>query len=437
MLISFKVSNYKSLRDPQELSMLPSRSGSDFTSLPVAAVYGANASGKSNLIEALSFANRIAGRWSESLHRPFRLDQTSIDRPTTYEIESELDGVRYEYHLSVSPKGVEHEHLNAYPQGRKRVLLDRVGEKITIGASMTNRSALQSLSSETPSDTPTLGMADTFKATEWQPFWQWLQTGLRSTNPRIDPSFLKFHNELPDAVERHPVLVKLAKVADLGIIDMRVVEAHVVYLDGLPESGERAAAAQATEDMLVYRLLQPSATSLATGVDTSRATREVFPGYRRVEFIHRSGGAPLSEGDESRGTIAFLLYMARILDALRDGAALVIDEFDTSLHPRIIPRIIELFQDPRTNPKNAQLIFSTHDATLLGTSFGEPILKRDEVWFVEKHGDGASELYPLTSFKPRKEHNLERHYLGGSYGGVPDIHPESLVDIVAAANKTE
>jgi hypothetical protein len=129
--------------------------------------------------------------------------------------------------------------------------------------------------------------------------------------------------------------------------------------------------------------------------------------------------------------------MAGILDALRRGATIVVDEFDTSLHPRIIPRIIELFKDRRTNPENAQLIFSTHDATLLGTSFGKPILNRDEVWFVEKHQDGASELYPLTSFKPRKEHNLERHYLGGSYGGVPDVQPESLVDIVAAGNKTE
>ncbi len=129
--------------------------------------------------------------------------------------------------------------------------------------------------------------------------------------------------------------------------------------------------------------------------------------------------------------------MASVLDALQDGATLVIDEFDTSLHPRIIPRIIELFQAPRTNPRNAQLIFSTHDASLLGTSFGEPILKRDEVWFVEKQDDGASELYPLTSFKPRKEHNLERHYLGGSYGAVPDVYPASLVDIVAAANEVE
>lgn len=384
MLISFKVSNYKSLRDPQELSLLPSRSDGDFSALPVTAIYGANASGKSNLIEALTFVFKLpsfAPPNREPLHQPFLLDHVSAGSPTSYEIEVEVDGVRYEYKIAASAAGIEAEQLTSYPRNRKRVLLDRLGDDITVGATMTNRSALQALTVEIPRHLPVLGMADNFKATEWQPFWGWILTRLLLPAVHSDSS-----SSLPGAVLLHPVLVELAKTADLGITDMRVVDGSA---------------------------------------------------GQRIEFFHQGSSTPFPEAGESTGTIAFLAHMAGILDALRRGATIVVDEFDTSLHPRIIPRIIELFQDPRTNPKNAQLIFSTHDATLLGTSFGEPILNRDEVWFVEKQQDGASELYPLTSFKPRKEHNLERHYLGGSYGGVPDIPPESLVDIVAAANKTE
>ncbi len=427
MLIGFKSSNYKSLRDEQELSMLPSRSGGRFTALPVAAIYGANASGKSILIEALSFKDRLTRLHPErpGLFKPFLLDKASADRPTSYEIEAEIDGVRYEYQLSVSSHGVEGEQLHSYPQQRRRTLLDRTGETITIGASVTNRAALQALSTETPTDTPALSMADSYKATEWQPFWRWLREGL-VTRPMRQPL-----ENLPDAIERHPVLIALAKVADLGITDMRVT---TTTLDITSEYSPLPDFSNEERAQLTHFLWEHLARERQTTAD---AGRQMLFGLRHVQFYHQSGSRPLTEFDQSSGTITFLKYMASVLDALQDGATLVIDEFDTSLHPRIIPRIIELFQAPRTNPRNAQLIFSTHDASLLGTSFGEPILKRDEVWFVEKQDDGASELYPLTSFKPRKEHNLERHYLGGSYGAVPDVYPASLVDIVAAANEVE
>jgi hypothetical protein len=115
------------------------------------------------------------------------------------------------------------------------------------------------------------------------------------------------------------------------------------------------------------------------------------------------------------------------LNALAHGGVLLVDEIDMSLHPRLIVRLIELFRDSETNPGNAQLVFNTHDATLLGTSFGKEILKRDEIWFMEKR-DGATTLYPLTDFHPRQEDNRERRYLGGSYGGVPAVFSDTLVD---------
>jgi AAA15 family ATPase/GTPase len=99
----------------------------------------------------------------------------------------------------------------------------------------------------------------------------------------------------------------------------------------------------------------------------------------------------------------------------------VVDEIDASLHSLLTTRLIGLFQNPETNPRGAQLIFTTHDPSLLGRRDGEDILKRDQVWFVEKNEFGETSLYSLAEFKPRKEENRERRYLGGSYGGVPFI----------------
>jgi len=97
----------------------------------------------------------------------------------------------------------------------------------------------------------------------------------------------------------------------------------------------------------------------------------------------------------------------------------VIDELERSLHPLLASRLVQLFNDPTTNPKHAQLLFSTHDTNLLGTTLGEPVLRRDQVWLTEKDPQGATVLYPLTDYKPRKAENLERGYLQGRYGAIP------------------
>jgi AAA15 family ATPase/GTPase len=125
--------------------------------------------------------------------------------------------------------------------------------------------------------------------------------------------------------------------------------------------------------------------------------------------------------DQSRGTQAWLRLLVAALTVLERGSTLCVDEIDSSLHPRLTARLVELFRGGETNPAGAQLIFTTHDATLLGTSFGQDVLSRDEVWFVEKGTHGASKVFPLTDFHPRREENTERRYLGGSYGAIPDV----------------
>jgi AAA15 family ATPase/GTPase len=111
------------------------------------------------------------------------------------------------------------------------------------------------------------------------------------------------------------------------------------------------------------------------------------------------------------------------LDALATGAPLLVDELDASLHPLLAKRLVDTFNDPAQNQHNAQLVFTTHDTTLLGSLLGSEPLRRDQVWLTEKDDRGATELYPLTNFKPRKDENLERGYLQGRYGAIPFLEP--------------
>ena len=155
----------------------------------------------------------------------------------------------------------------------------------------------------------------------------------------------------------------------------------------------------------------------------------------RIRLAHGVDGVLFDPSDESAGTKSWLALLPLVLAALSRGDVLVVDELDTSLHPRLAARVVELFRNPATNASSGQLIFTTHDATLLGTSLGEPVLARDEVWFVSKDAAGASSVFPLSDFKPRKGENTERRYLGGSYGAVPAVFSDTLVDELLRARE--
>jgi AAA15 family ATPase/GTPase len=144
---------------------------------------------------------------------------------------------------------------------------------------------------------------------------------------------------------------------------------------------------------------------------------------RRLEFLHRgSDGLMLDLSQESTGTQQLLDLALDAARILRVGGMMTIDEIDASLHPILTAKLIGLFQSPTTNPQGSQLVFTSHDAALLGTIDGEEVLRRDEIWFTEKQEDGASVLYPLSDFKPRKEgENRQRRYMNGNYGAVPNL----------------
>ena len=126
---------------------------------------------------------------------------------------------------------------------------------------------------------------------------------------------------------------------------------------------------------------------------------------------------PFSE--ESDGTKVLFWRAPLLLDALQSGGLIIVDELEASLHPLLVLRLVELFNDPAVNSKNAQLLFSTHDTNLLNGLTSNAPLRRDQIWLTEKNVDGATQIFPLTDYKPRKAENLERGYLMGRYGAIP------------------
>ena len=420
MLLRFEVANYRSILEPVELSMIavdkdrPSTRGFDLLTervLTIAGIYGPNASGKSNVVEALAWLSTAVGRslraWDQFVPRePFKFGP-GPETPSIYEVEMVVRDVRYAYRVEVDDSAVLFEGLYSYPERRRRVLFEREGLEIHF------RRGLGALAGTRELLTPTtlaLSAAMRFDDPEVAPFgrhlsgirvlgarrrapWRRLPAGVaygagQSLTERLfDSPGSSVQPSLFDDADLAPLdgrgsALALLRFADLGIDDVQVVE-----------QGEDEAS-----------LAQPR---------------------RRLRFIHRAGGqeVPFDLADESVGTLTWFALIGPALTALRRGQVLLFDEIDASLHPKLSARLLELFQDPKTNPHGAQLIFTTHDTSLLN------YLNRDEVWLTEKGADGATTLTALAEYggdKVRRSLNLERAYLQGRFGAVPELDQFTL-----------
>ena len=146
-----------------------------------------------------------------------------------------------------------------------------------------------------------------------------------------------------------------------------------------------------------------------------------------VHLIHDGAGGEVEfdADDESLGTLVWFGLIGPIIDSLRNGSVFLADELDASLHPALVSQLVRLYQHQASNPRRAQLIFNSHDTTLLGDSGTRP-LGRDQVWFTEKLIDGSTRLYPLTDLDPRKQEAIGRRYLDGRYGATPILSDQEF-----------
>ncbi|MFE3451346.1 ATP/GTP-binding protein [Nonomuraea sp. NPDC059194] len=389
MLLSFRVANHRSIRDEQELLLLPAYDRSR-PAVPLAAIYGANASGKTNLLNALSFMRRMVRRsvWSSDDHTgrtPFRLEQGAGDQESRFGVDVLINGIRHVYGFAIDDKHVREEWLYVYPKGRRRVLFERESTGIRFGDSFRgHRSAIEDL---TRPSALLLTISGYLGLEQARDIFTWFDR-------RVEHVDVPFLLELDEFDEDHPTAALLKD--------------------------------EARRDSVI-RLL----TFADLGISSVRTERRQG-GMLTAYFGHRTGSKdtelPLS--DESRGTQAWFHHLGSALRALDGGHLLLIDELDASLHPLLAREFIRLFTNPETNTGGAQLIFTTHDVSLLRRHQGEEILARDEIWFTEKDLGGSTTLYPLTDFNPRDRLDWERRYLGGSVRAVPILDRRQLEDTV-------
>ncbi|MEU8153642.1 AAA family ATPase [Micromonospora sp. NPDC048986] len=433
MLLSFRFANHRSFRDEQQLNLTPvySDASENDDSVPnalqVVGVFGANASGKSNCLGAVAFMRQMVVESDRAVEpgvglsrEPFRLDPESSTQPSRYVVDLVLAGVRHTYGFHIDDDRVREEWLYHYPLGRRRRVFERDGDVFAWGEESGRRSDLEQIAGITAPTALFLSTVARFGHSRPEPdpadpqplhdTYRWFYLTGQRTDPSLGLSAL-VHVSRFDTEEVRRLVVSLLQAADVGIVDVVVSSApddeHSAWSEP-PARGMRERLARATA-----RALHPP----------------------RVQFAHQGphGTALLGLEDQSTGTRRLLTLGLHAAAMLRSGTTMLIDEIDASLHPILTAKLISLFRSPEANPLGSQLIFTSHDAALLGTLDAEEILRRDEIWFVEKDDEGASSLYPLTDFKPRKEgENRQRRYLNGNYGAVPDLSTYLFERAIAA-----
>jgi len=414
MLIEFRVKNFRSLRDEQVLSLVASKDKTLLDSNTVetgikavhtllrsATIYGANASGKSNIVKALQYMRGVVTESATVIKpgqtynvQPFRLDKSSATEPTEFEVTFLIDNVRYQYGFAMTAKRIVSEYLLVYkafkPQRWFERYLDAETDKEIYEFGSSLKGSKSTWEHATRPNALFLSMAAQLNSEQLRPIYDWIVNQLivfNEVTPLAPQSTIKML-QLP---ERRKEICKFLASADISIKDIDVVT--------------RKVPGQAVHFNM-------------TSGKTEVRPEEVEENQLLFHHVTDYGKAVFDLNDESNGTRNLLFIAGPVLDILQKGHTLVIDELDTSLHTLLVQELVRLFHNPEINTTGAQLIFTTHDTSLLNAP---DLLRRDQIWFVEKDRDQASSLVSLSEFSPRKNEALERGYLIGRYGGIPFI----------------
>ncbi len=414
MLIEFRVSNYRSLREEQTLSLVAGKDKAFAEThvvpapnkvLPAllrsAVVYGPNASGKSNLIQALFFMRAVVAESATVIQlgqtynaQPFRLDPAMVSEPSEFEVTFALAGVRYQYGFRLTPQRITDEWLLAYKAPKAQQWFTRHWDATTdkehyeFSSHLTGQRRLWQDS--TRPNALFLSTAVHLNSELLKPIFQWIVENLVVFSQNMMP--------LPDfSVQMAQDPAGAQAITDfLGAADISIAGIEITRRKG------------------VRHLFQLDGTAGVTNT-TWQEAEMLVPQFRHVTD---QGGATFELEDESLGTQRLFALAGPVLDILKRGSVLVVDELDSSLHTLLVRRLVEWFHNPALNTGCAQLVFTTHDTALLE----QDLFRRDQIWFVEKTRDQTTRLYPLTDFSPRKGEALERNYLIGRYGAVPVLH---------------
>ncbi|HXH55112.1 MAG TPA: ATP-binding protein [Gammaproteobacteria bacterium] len=415
MLVEFKVTNYRSFQEPAVLSMVASKDDTFENSncleanprlLRSAVLYGANASGKSNLIFALAFMKNMVEASATQLREgqplniaPFRFNAATLSQPSELETTFIDNGIRYEYGFAANATRIVKEWLIVYKTAKPQCWFEREYNESEnkdnwyFGPHLLESHRHQIWQESTRTNALFLSTAVNLNSEQLRPIYKWFAEQLivlPFPNIPISPEITLEHLQK----NKKSKIIDFLQAADLGIKDV-----HIEM--------------QKRKQVQVQWKFQP-------GTEHQFITEpEKEIDIPIITFIHHgknNQAVAFDIGEESHGTQRLFSYAGFFLEILSKGKTLIIDELDSSLHTKMVGFLIKLMHNSKHNQNNAQLIFSTHNTSLLDTN---ELFRRDQIWFIEKNIEQASQLYPLTDFSPRKGEAIEKGYLMGRYGALP------------------
>lgn len=420
MLIEFTVSNFRSILSPQTLSMVADskkdllqsntfaiQPNSKLRLLRSAVIYGANASGKSNFMRAMAFMKNFVlkgsyetGDKQEINITPFAFRKSEEQLPSLFEIVFLLDGVRYQYGFTVTKERVAEEWLYAFPKNKPQrwftreyvedsqttewYINPRISGPKTTWRESTRKNALF------------LSTAAQLNSEHLSPILSWFRDiNIIQHGSIISPDFtIKRCTERESNKE---IVTQLLHIADKTIQNL---EFKKVEVDDIPNFSSFP---EDVKEKIIRDFIDKNKMRVEMKHSPSKDHEDRKSSYIKFE-------------DESDGTRKLFSYIGPWLDTILKGEVLVIDELENSFHSQLLIFLIKLFHNKLLNKNNGQLIFASHDTVLMQK---KNLLRRDQIWFIEKDSSLESKLYPLTSYHPRSEEAIQSRYLQGCYGAIP------------------
>ncbi len=432
MLIEFSIGNFRSFRDKVTFSMVAAALKSKdpqvdennvFTLegqpalLTSAAIYGANASGKSNLIKAILFMRKFVLNSTKETQatgsievEPFALSTETAGKPCHFEVVFVADGIRYRYGFEATSERVVSEWLFHVPTKVEARLFERTQDEFHLSGVFKEGKGIQE---KTRPNTLFLSAVAQWNGEIAQKIVTWFHqlgvaSGLQDTMMRV----YTIENLVKgDYQER---IIAMIRSMDLAIEQVAVEKKPMPEINpNMPERFKEA-----------IRLLMEEQGGINMGVVTTHHRFDADG--NRVDLVNFD-----MDKQESDGTQKLFALSGPIVRALQEGRVLIVDELDARLHPLMTCGLVKLFNSRETNPRHVQLIFTTHDTNLLD----KEMFRRDQIWFTEKDRQGATDLYSLAEFKiktasqsksaVRNDASFEKDYIAGRYGAIPflgDLH---------------
>lgn len=445
MLIEISIENYKSIKNRVTLSMQKSsqdksldenfvnielnKIGQDkkeISLLKTSAIYGANASGKSNIIDGILKIKQII--LTSHAHQqgqlfpvvPFKLDDKCITEPTFFQFVFIEQGVKYAYNVKLTQKLVIEENLYHYPKGREQKVFSRQGNEIKINfgsqkqLDQKDQIRQEIYASDISENILFLSLANKVKIEAVKNTFNWFANKLQVVNR--ESSIIPITTPMLDKNQlSKEQVIKYLKIADPQIQGINIETSEFNINDPNNKNIKQQLMFEAQIRNIPFEKMQVEPL-MALVEKTQRLGLDINGNVKNVDFTLR---------EESLGTFKFYNLIGPILQALNNGMVIIYDEFDTSLHPLLVKGIIELFYS-KVNCSNAQLIMSTHNTHFLDFP---ALFGRDQIWITEKQYNGETELYSISDFKGIKRADLSaKTYLKGKFGGIPQIDLDDIYE---------